>query len=75
VIVTDPVGRYDPDRPRQWGVHFLAGAGADPVVVRQYATPGLGEDLTEDPPSRELTWEEWAISHGEYGLDTDGQPL
>jgi hypothetical protein len=69
-----PQPQYDPDRERRWVVHFIGGTGADPVIVRHYAVLTPGEDLTENPPSHELTWDEWVAGHAEYGLTLDGQP-
>jgi hypothetical protein len=73
--VTDPVGRYNAGRARAWYVVFIGGIGGSPVILRNCAKLAPGEDLTEDPPSHELTWDEWMTRHASYGLDIDGKPI
>jgi hypothetical protein len=58
------------DRPRRWQA-WVRGPGR--VVVASWR-PILdpGEDLTEYPPTVELTWTEWGEWHDRLGLDTAG---
>lgn len=65
------------DRERRWMVHFLGGTGAadTTVLVRQYAVLAPGEELSEYPPTVEMTWAEWESHHADYGLTIEGTPL
>lgn len=67
---------YDPNRPRAWGAACVGPPGPDAtVLLRQYAILAPGEDLTEYPPTIELTWDEWVAGHADYGLTVEGVPL
>ncbi|GGM53142.1 hypothetical protein ACFFX1_55050 [Dactylosporangium sucinum] len=64
---------WNGDRPRRWYASII-GAGQN-VVVRHSAILQPGEDLTEYPPTLELTWDEWVDTHSNYGLNLDGTPV
>lgn len=34
-----------------------------------------GEELTERPPRKALSWQEWVSTHADYGLDVNGREL
>lgn len=63
----------DEDRPRHWGA-VLVGPGSV-VQLTHYAVLAPGEELTETPPRRAITWAQWLETHAEYGLGVDGRPL
>jgi hypothetical protein len=47
-----------------------------PVTVRHVAILAPGENLTEDPETWQLTWDEWVAGHESlYGLSLDGRPV
>lgn len=60
------------DRPRQWKAYLRPG---DSAQLRHHAVLTPGEDLTEYPPTVELSWPEWLDSHTDYGLTADGRAL
>ena len=72
LVQKDPSGKGEvPDRARAWGVSFLHSA----AIVRHYiADLAPGEDVTDYPETHELTLDEWAEKHAEYGLTLDGKP-
>lgn len=61
-----------PGRHRTWIVFFIG----DSAIAR-YMIDDLqpGEDITDEPPSVEMTMAEWADRHAEFGLNVDGTPI
>jgi len=71
-VQTDPAGKGEvPDRKRAWGVTFAFGK----VIVRHYIVDlAPEEDIRDFPETHEMTRDEWAERHAEYGLTLDGSP-
>lgn len=61
------------DRPRRWGA-WIRLPGAD-VELTHHAILAPGEDLTELPPRKTISWQEWSQTHADYGMDAAGQQL
>lgn len=60
------------DRTRQWQGTYAWGE----CLLRFYAVLAPGEDLTDYPPTIELTDAEWIEQHATvYGLDLDGHTV
>lgn len=61
------------DRVRQWGATVFPG---EKVQCRNYAVLAPGEQLTDDPPTVNITWADWLRDHETvYGLTVDGTLL
>jgi hypothetical protein len=72
LVQVDPAGVGEvPDRKRAWGVRFFG----DTVIARHYIVDlAPEEDIRDFPETHELTRDEWAQMHAEYGLTLDGSP-
>lgn len=70
-VQLDPAGVGEvPGRERVWGVRFLG----DAVIVRHYiAFHPPEEDIRDYPETHELTRDEWAQMHADYGLTLQGK--
>lgn len=61
------------DRPRQWHA-WIKMRGAD-VELTHHAILAPGEDLSELPPRKTVSWQGWEQTHADYGMDIAGQRL
>jgi hypothetical protein len=50
------------------------GRGGAVVLIHYVDDLTPDEDLSDFPDVHELSWDEWAVQCGDYGLDIDGQP-